>query len=164
MFRLFYGSGLRISEALNLKLCDIDFTKGIITIRGGKNEKDRLLPISKTLQKCMCNLYSCIHKTSDSDKYFFMKMDKTKYHSSTIYKIFRNLFWKSGISHGGKAYVPRIHDFRHTFAVHSLRIMINQKIDVYAALPLLSTYQGHSSVKATERYVRLTIESFPDVE
>jgi integrase len=92
-----------------------------------------------------------------------MKRDKTKLRSDTVYKNFRHILWKIGISHGGKRRGPRLHDFRHTFAVHSLNQMVRQGMDLYYALPLLSTYLGHASVAATEGYVRLTEETYPGI-
>ena len=66
---------------------------------------------------------------------------------------------ESGISHGGKGRGPRLHDLRHTFAVHSVNQMVRQGVYLYRSLPILSIYLGHASVQATERYVRLTEEA-----
>lgn len=163
LFRVLYGSGLRISEALNLKLRDIDFANNTITIRSGKGDKDRFLPLSDGVMKHVNGLINQLHLISTMDTHLFIKKNWVKYGPNTIYRNFRTLIWQCGISHGGKAYGPRVHDFRHTFAVHSLRNMVLSGKDVHCALPILSTYLGHSSVEATERYVRLTSDCFPDV-
>lgn len=163
LFRLLYGSGVRISEALNLKLRDIDLGNRIITIQNGKGDKDRLLPLSDGVMSHVNSLIKQLHVTSSINTHLFIKKNREKYAGDTIYRNFRALLWRCGISHGGKAYGPRVHDFRHTFAVHSLRNMVFSGKDVYCALPVLSTYLGHSSVEATERYVRLTSDCFPDV-
>ena len=55
-----------------------------------------------------------------------------------------------------------MHDLRHTFAVHSLQNAVKRGIDPYAYLPMLSVYLGHKTVNATERYLRLTAEAYPD--
>ncbi len=52
---------------------------------------------------------------------------------------------------------------RHSFCVHCLKKMQTQGIDLYAALPLLSKYVGHASIKETQHYLRLTAEFFPDI-
>jgi len=163
LYRLLYGCGLRISEALALKLKDVDLKHGIITIRGSKFNKDRLIPMSPSLTQYLERYYSEIHAVSTPKDYFFMKKDKTAIASSTVYKNFRKILWKSGISHGGKGRGPRLHDLRHTFAVHSLNQMVRQGVDLYCALPILSTYLGHASVAATERYLRLTEEAYPGI-
>ena len=58
---------------------------------------------------------------------------------------------------------PRVHDLRHTFAVHSLEKMVSEGKDIYCALPTLSTYLGHRGVESTEKYLRLTEESFRSI-
>jgi integrase len=161
IFRLLYGCGLRISEALNLKLRDVDLENGIITVLGTKFKKDRLVPISPSLNQYLRRYSSEIHGTSSPEDRFFMKPDKSSISSSTVYKDFRKILWKSGISHGGKGRGPRLHDLRHNFAVFSLDQLIHQGIDLYCALPILSVYLGHASVNATERYLRLTEEAYP---
>ena len=163
LYRLLYGCGLRISEALALKLKDLDLEQGLITICDSKFNKDRLIPMSPSLTQYLEKYFSKIHVFSSCDDYFFMKKDKTAYASSTVYKNFRKILWKSEISHGGKGRGPRLHDLRHTFAVHSLNQMIGQGIDIYCALPILSTYLGHDSITATEKYLRLTEEAYPEI-
>ena len=163
IYRVLYGCGLRISEAIALKLKDVDLKHGIITIHGSKFEKDRLIPISSSLTKYLESYFLKTHPVSTPEDYFFMKKDKTAIASCTVYKNFRKLLWRSRISHGGKGKGPRLHDFRHTFAVHSLSQMVRQKVELYCALPILSTYLGHASIKATERYLRLTAETYPEI-
>ena len=84
-------------------------------------------------------------------------------YSEQIHKVYRKLLWKAGISHGGKGKGPRLHDLRHAFCVHSLAKQVKAGVDLYVALPILSTYVGHSSVAATQRYVRLTAEAYPEL-
>ncbi len=161
IFRLLYGCGLRISEALALQLKDVDLKKGIVTIHGAKFGKDRLTPMSPSLLLYLKRYFLKVHGVSDPENYFFIKKDKSPITSGTVYKSFRNLLWQSGISHGGKGRGPRVHDFRHTFAVNSLNKMVKEGADLYCALPVLSTYLGHASVAATEKYLRLTEEAYP---
>ena len=161
IYRLLYGCGLRISEALTLKLKDVDLNNGIITIHGSKFSKDRLTPMSPSLLLYLKRYFGKIHRVSNPGDYFFIKKDKSPIASSTVYKSFRKLLWQSGISHGGKGRGPRMHDFRHTFAVNSLNKMVKDEMDLYCALPVLSTYLGHASVAATEKYLRLTEEAYP---
>ena len=71
--------------------------------------------------------------------------------------------WSAGISHGGRGNGPRVHDFRHTFAVHSLQRCDQCGIDTYVFLPILAAYLGHTKTTTTEKYLRLTSETFPDL-
>lgn len=59
---------------------------------------------------------------------------------------------------------PRIHDLRHTFAVHSLVQMGHNGMDLYTGLPILSACLGHRSLSSTEKYVRLTCMMYPEFE
>ena len=59
--------------------------------------------------------------------------------------------------------LPRLHDLRHTFAVHSLDSMVAQGVDAYYVLPYLSVFMGHRSIAETEKYLRLTPTSFGDI-
>ena len=163
LFRLLYSTGLRISEATKLKLCDIDFNNYLLTIKNGKGGKDRLIPISLSLKLFMETLLTQLHQLSTPQDYFFLNQDRTRYKKNTAYENFRKILWQSGISHGGKGVGPRMHDLRHTFAVHSLMNMVKRGINIYCALPILSTYLGHTSISSTEYYVRLTAEFFPDI-
>jgi integrase len=71
--------------------------------------------------------------------------------------------WRARISHGGRGSGPRVHDFRHTYAVHCLKKWAQQKIDLAAYLPVLKTYMGHDSFEETAYYLRLTADVFPDI-
>ena len=163
LFRLLYCCGLRISEAVHLKVKDIDLSSGIIMIRESKFNKDRLVPMTESLTSILRMYYAKIHTTIKLEEYFFINKGGTPLTEDDVYKRFREILWKAGISHGGKGKGPRLHDFRHTFCVHTLNKMVNQEIDLYCALPILSTYVGHSSFSATQRYVRLTEEVYPEL-
>ena len=80
-----------------------------------------------------------------------------------VYKNFRRFLWRAGISHGGRGRGPRIHDFRHTYAVHCLKKWAEQEKDLTAYLPVLKTYLGHDSFEETAYYLRLTADVFPDI-
>ena len=81
-----------------------------------------------------------------------------------LYDIHRLILKQAGIPYIGSGYGPRIHDWRHTFAVKAFKQMIDQGLDMYVALPILSTYLGHKTIYATERYVRLTMDLYPYLE
>ena len=78
-----------------------------------------------------------------------------------LYEVHRLFLQQAGIPYLGGGKGPRIHDWRHTMAVHSFKQMIDAGMDMYVALPILSTYLGHKTIFATERYVRLTMGIYP---
>lgn len=163
LFRLIYSCGLRASDAANLKCSDVDLTGGVITVKEGKNGKERLVPFSDSMTKSMEQFYQRYHVGDSKDKYFFKGKYRNKLTRYTIYKWFRICLEAAGIHHLGRDKGPREHDLRHSFCVHSLKKMQKQGIDLYASLPILSTYVGHASINATQHYLRLTAEFFPDI-
>lgn len=163
VFRMIYGCGLRVSEALALKTEDVNLSEKYIIIRDSKNDRDRILPLSNSLTEiCLIYREKCLSKNLIT-KYFFTQQDGNSYASNTVYRWFRKILWEANISHGGKGKGPRVHDFRHTFSVHSLIKMAESDLDLYYSLPILSKYLGHQSLEATDRYVRLTSDMYPEL-
>lgn len=162
LFRLLYGTGMRIGEALLIKRRDVDLDNGIITLHNTKNGEDRLLPISDSLCGILGD-FSYTYAGTEPDSHFFTKRNGKPLAHCDVYEVFRSLLFKSGIPHRGRENGPRIHDFRHTFSVHSLARMAEAGLDLYYCLPILSKYLGHKSLEATDKYVRLTEEMFPSI-
>ena len=164
LFRLLLGCGLRISEALGMRFGDVDLENGVITIRMSKFDKDRIVPLSTSVLDALSIYGARHHKIPKSDDaLYFTHRDGRRVNKDVIYRWFRRVLWSAGISHGGPSKGPRVHDFRHTFSVYSLKAMADKGMDIYCALPILSTYLGHSSVSATSQYVRLTQDMFPEI-
>jgi integrase len=163
ILRMIYSCGLRISEAVSLQNKHVNLQEGILEVKNSKFGKDRLVPMSESMTDLCRQYYQILHRHSSQDDYFFMKSDHQPVTRDNVYRRFREILWESGIPHRGKGTGPRVHDLRHTFAVHTLKRAVDRGIDVYCALPILSTYMGHVSVTATEQYVRLTADAFPDI-
>lgn len=163
MIRLLYCTGLRVSEATSLTISDINFNNSTITVLHSKNDNCRVVPISKSLSLALSEYILETHLNPKDTDILFPTKNKTAYDIGTIYAAFREILWNSGISHGGRNVGPRLHDIRHTFAVHSLQNAIKQDKDIYLFLPILSTYLGHKNIYSTEKYLRLTAEMYPDI-
>jgi len=166
VLRVQYGCGLRISETLNLKMKDVDLKENLLYVYDAKNHKDRIVPMHATVS-AVCGSYAAkIHPTYQSNDYFFQsRWGNGHYDKGSVNSYFREILFQCDLSHGGrKNGGPRLHDLRHTFSVHSLESMLKQGISHQVALPLLSTYLGHTSLSATGRYLRLTAEVFPELE
>jgi len=162
LFRMLYSCGLRISEALRLQYNDVE--NGILIIRESKFGKNRLVPISGSLQDTLAE-YLVLVKTYylDNPHVFPSRFSNDAIVDRCAYSYFRKLLWEAGIPHGGKGKGPRLHDLRHTFAVHSLQKWIADGVDIYAALPILAKYMGHEHLRMTQRYLRLTAEVYPEL-
>ena len=165
LLRLLYGTGLRVSEALSLSCDDLNIKSKYLLLRYTKNGKERLVPISESL--CMvCRQYLDYRQNfpilKDSNR-LFINPDGSACDIHSAYKCFRRVLYKAKIPHAGKGLGPRLHDLRHTFSVHTLANMAEAGIDLYYSLPVLSTYLGHQSIGATDKYIRLTAEMYPSI-
>ncbi len=163
LYRMLYTCGLRIKEALLLKWADVNLDNGTLLLLNTKGNKDRLVPMSNSLT-ILCRDY-CNNKLikATNSEYFFPARDGGWYDSSTIYDQFRQILAIAGISHGGRGKGPRLHDLRHTFAVHLLAKWTADGKDLYVALPILSTYLGHVELKSSQKYLRLVPEAYTEL-
>lgn len=165
VFRLLYGTGMRISEALSLTKGDVDLKTGTVFIKQTKLGKERILPLAESLINRSKAYITQIqfYPAWDKSIYFFPNGIGNKHDESSLYHHFRTYLWQAGISHGGRGKGPRLHDFRHTFAVHCLRNWVRKGKDLTTALPYLSAYMGHVGSRSTQYYLRLTAELYPDI-
>lgn len=163
IFRLLYCCGLRVSEVCSLQLKDVDLNTGVLTIQNSKNSKDRYIPLSDKLTfKCHA-YYRDVHAFSNSEAYLFPSRNGRILSKAAVYGSFRQFLWQARISHGGKGKGPRLHDLRHTFAVHCLKRWTDEGRDLAAYLPVLKTYLGHTHFQQTAYYLRLTGDVFPSI-
>jgi integrase/recombinase XerD len=163
IFRLMYGCGIRVTEVSNLKCRDVDLDHGMLTIRESKFGKDRLVPMSESLREAVYQFGIGMNPSCKEDDFFFKSKNLKPISRHWVYRRFREVLRKCGIAHAGKGKGPRAHDLRHSFCVRTLKQLVDQGVDIYCALPILATYVGHASVKATQGYVRLTVDMFPEL-
>ena len=162
VFRLLCCCGMRISEVLNLTVADMDLAAGLLVVREGKFNKDRLLPLAPSMTERL-TVYSSFFIERDSSAFLFPSPRGRSYSKETVYGLFRQLLRECGIPHGGRGSGPRLHDIRHAFAVHRLESWYREGADLGAKLPLLSAYMGHKNLVSTQWYLHITPEIFPDV-
>ena len=149
-------------EGLKLRVRDVDLSQGIVTVRQGKFRKDRLVPLALSLVNRL-RKYAASLENRPLDAILFPAPDGGPFSLRTVYGLFRKLLLKCGIAHAGRGKGPRIHDLRHTFAVHTLLRWYRDGEDLDAKLPLLATYLGHQHLSGTQRYLHLTAELFPEI-
>ncbi|MBP3200200.1 MAG: tyrosine-type recombinase/integrase [Lachnospiraceae bacterium] len=155
-FRLLYSSGLRVTEALSIVKKDIDFEKNVILLKKTKLSKERYIPLSKSMSKILKKYVDMLNVSSSDYIFYFVK--GTKLTRDDIYRRFKMALKSAQIHYKGKLNGPRVHDFRHTFSVKSMDCMVDSGVDIYVSLPILSAYLGHTNVKSTEKYIRMTKE------
>ncbi|MER8403083.1 tyrosine-type recombinase/integrase [Mesorhizobium sp. M1348] len=159
---LLYGAGLRFSEATGLTLADVDLAEHVLTIRATKFYKSRLVPIGPQLATVLTN-YMPLRRRGElaqgETSFLLANRDGTRLASSTVQAAFDALRRITAI-HGmaGGRQIPRMHDLRHSFAVHSLTAWYRRGADVQRLLPVLSTYLGHSDLEGTKVYLSMTPE------
>lgn len=159
---LLYGAGLRFSEATRLTLADVDLNDVVLSIRATKFFKNRLVPMSPRLAEVLAVYMAHRHlggRAWDRDALLLANRDGTRLASSTVQAAFDALRRIAGVHRtGGGRQVPRLHDLRHSFAVHRLTAWYREGADVQRLLPLLSTYLGHADLEGTKIYLSMTPE------
>ena len=161
LFRLLYGCGLRISEALNLKLKDIDLKTGTLTILCAKNNRDRLVPIADSLLKRFQKLLTQLHTFSSQSDYFFTSSTGRRLDETIVHRRFQDYLLMADIPHTRNG--PRIHSLRHTYCCHCLKKWVLSGEELTNLLPYLAAYVGHTDFSGTQYYLRLTADLYPDI-
>lgn len=161
LFRTLYGTGIRVSEAVSLKITDVNIEEGYIRVSKSKNGKERVIPISESLRS-VCQEYKefrgYLSRQKTESDWFFISPNGEQCDIRVVRSWFKKCMKQLTDEARSTA---RVHDLRHTFAVHSMCQMVESGMDLYATLPVLSNYLGHNSIGATNHYVRLTSSMFP---
>lgn len=160
-FRLVYCCGLRCCEACNLKVSDVDFTKGTISIYQAKGMKDRELPLSSDLLDLCFRFDRYYQKQFPGRTYFFKpNQDRDYMVSGDVSKIFDSVLKKSGLSDvPGKKFTT--HGLRHLFAVQNIKKCAEEGEDFYNWIQYLCKYMGHKHIRYTLYYLHITSQLFP---
>jgi len=162
LLRTLYCTGMRINEALALKVEDVDFNNNLFVVLNSKGNVSRLVPFCESLGKWLLEYRS--EASREHDTYFFESPRKGKRSSVAVNNFFQRIILPSAeIKRKADNTGPRIHDLRHTFACHSLDKMVREGIDPFCGLPYLSTFLGHKGIESTERYLRLTADHFEEI-
>ncbi len=147
LLSLLYSAGLRIGEAINLKVTDIDSKRMLIHVKQAKGKKDRYTLLSLAFVKLL-RLYYIAYKPT---KYLFEGQNREKYSNASAQKILKTAVFKAGI----KKRVT-LHSLRHSFATH----LLEKGTDIRYIQELL----GHSSPKTTMIYTHVTETSLKNIK
>ena len=159
---LLYGTGLRIGEALTLTIHDVDTAQRLVTIRNTKFFKTRLVPTGPQLTQAL-SIYVARRRrlplpAGDASAFFATRTGHGLCYDDTN-RQFGRVRRHAGIRRDdGARYQPRLHDLRHTAAVHRLIAWYRAGADVQRLLPHLATYLGHVDLASTQRYLTMTPE------
>jgi integrase/recombinase XerD len=160
LFGLLAVSGLRLGEAVNLQSQDVDWSEGVLTIRGAKFGKTRLVPLHPSTLAVLRDYADLRDKifTGRILPTFLVTSHGTKLEKTNLSHIFRELSRQIGIRKPGVRNGPRLHDFRHRFAIQTLLRWYRSGEEVTRRMPVLSTYLGHVNVSGTYWYLGSTPE------
>lgn len=161
LFALLAATGLRISEALGLRLRDL--TEDGLVIRQTKFKKSRLVPLHPTAASALERYLAQRPGPAGPDGALFLGAANRPVRYKTVYETFRRLTREIGLDPGSGRRRPRIHDWRHTFAVRALEACPEGRDRVGRHLVALSTYLGHARVEDTYWYFTATPELMGDI-
>ena len=155
VFGLLVVTGMRISELVGLDNDDIDLKDGLLTIRHSKFRKSRCLPLHLTAQQALREYVEARNRVYRIPKSpsFFVSEHGRRLPACTIRATFVRLSRQLGMRGPRDSRGPRLHDFRHRFAIQTLLHWYQQDVDVERHLPELSTYLGHVKVSDTYWYL-----------
>lgn len=158
---LLYATGLRVSEALRLRLADLDRAQRTLMVRETKFYKTRLVPVGEAAAHLLvryvdrrCRELPMPQGTSSA---LFASRSGHRLAYQRVVTLFQKIRAEAGIGcPPGERRPPRLHDLRHTAAVHRVVSWYHEGKDVQLLLPRLATYLGHASIASTQRYLSMT--------
>ena len=161
VFALCYGLGLRAAEACGLRLGDIDEGRSLLTVRGGKFGKDRLVPHGPRIGALVA---AQAGRRRDSDPAagpgspLFTFDGWRSIHPGTASQAFHHLVPALALPVPDGVSSPRLHDLRHSFAVGRLLRWYREDGDPQSRLHQLSTFMGHVDPESTAVYLTITAD------
>ncbi len=156
LFGLLSVSGLRLGEARNLQLQDVDLKAAVLTIRGAKFGKTRLVPLHASTCKVISNYIVRRNRhwaKRTVSSYLFVSSWGNRLDSGDVHRTFYALSRQIGLRGPSDSRGPRLHDMRHRFATNTLVHWYRSNQDPERRLPILSAYLGHVHVADTQWYL-----------
>ncbi len=155
LFGLLSVTGLRIGEALHLRVSDVDLDQALLTIRSAKLGRERLVPLHASTCTVLAT-YLAQRERVFGDRacpYLFVSNRGNRLDGGDVHRTFYALSRQVGLRGPDDSFGPRLHDLRHRFAVNTLLRWYASGEDAARRLPVLSTYLGHVHVADTYWYL-----------
>lgn len=149
IIELFYSTGMRRSELINLKITDIDFANETVKVLGKRN-KERYIPLLKSVQNSLRKYIEVRSEINTNETYLFFTKKGKKIYDTLVYRIINNYF--SSVSSKVK---KSPHIIRHSFATH----LLNEGADLNSVKELL----GHSSLASTQVYTHSSMGKLKEI-
>ena len=161
LFGLIAATGLRVSEALDLRFDDLQ-PNNVLLIRRTKFGKSRLIPLHPTVAEALNRYLDARRGLAVPDDHVFLSAGNRRIASSMVNYTFRRVVRLAGVA-AGRARPCRIHDLRHTFATRSLEMCSTRREAVSRHFVSLATYMGHTDIVHTYWYLEATPELMTDI-
>ena len=158
---LIAATGLRISEALDLRLSDVSPDR-VLHIRQTKFGKTRHVPLHPTVVEVVDRYLDVRRRLAVTDDHVFVSASHRRIAASTVNYTFRRVLHLAGIA-SARTRSPRIHDLRHTFATRALEQCATRREAVARHFVALATYLGHADITNTYWYFEATPELMQDI-
>jgi integrase len=159
---LIAATGLRLSEALELRLDDVS-VEGVLHIRRTKFGKSRFVPLHPTAHAALRRYLARRRRVTATTNHVFLSVKQRRLSSRTVHCTFRHLVRAAVISAAGRQRQPRIHDLRHTFATRALQQCAIRRDAVARHGVALATYLGHADIAHTYWYLEATPDLMVDI-
>ena len=158
---ILYGTGALVGQVLQLTRGDVDLTRNVLVLRSTRFGRVRSVPMGPDLKEVVKRHLATQPQGTPRSSPFFAARNGKPLIARTVIAVFKRLRIKAGVHRFDEStYQPRMHDLRATFAVHRITSWIKNGADLNRMLPALSTYMGHVSLTAADRYLVLTPERF----
>ena len=161
MIGLFAATGIRASEALDLRFADVSLD-GVVHIRRTKFGKSRLLPLHPTAKEALDRYLAVRQQVATTDDHVFLSWRNERISNSTLHYAFRRILKLAKLV-PKRARPPRIHDMRHTFATRALENCGAARCAVARHFVAISTYLGHVDIQNTYWYLEATPELMANI-
>lgn len=161
---LLYSTGIRIGEALALNLGSFCDAGERLYIAQGKFRKARWVPLSSSTCRAVQKYleWRLLHAPRMQDSPLFLNRRRCRLKYATVSDAFGRLLKQCSIAYD-KTRGPRLHSFRHSFAVYRLLAWYRDGKNINERLPFLATYMGHVNIGSTRVYLRPTAELLGEV-
>ncbi|MBS1213051.1 MAG: int [Proteobacteria bacterium] len=156
LFGLLSVSGMRLGEVRNLELQDVDLNAAVLTIRGAKFGKSRLVPLHPSTRDVLADYITRRNRIwgpRPASSYLFLSSRGNHLDFGEIHRTFYSISRQVGLRRLSDSHGPRLHDMRHRFAVNTLLHWYRAGDDAERRLPILSAYLGHVHVNDTFWYL-----------
>jgi integrase len=155
-----YCTGLRLGEAVRLKMADVDLERGTLTIRDSKR-RTRIVPMRDDLVEELRRYIDdrrqlLVDQLCVDPQALFVRRNGMPLTTAAASDAIRRILRRLGIKPAHGRVGARPYEFRHAFAVHRLTTWAEEGIDIHAKLPWLSAYLGHQNILGTEVYLKAT--------